>query len=181
MEEKATSPLKTALNFGLMTAGAMVVYSLILYVLDLDQNPWLPYLSYVLLIGGIYLGSKSFRDNYRGGYITYGSAVMSGFLIGIVASVIVAVYTYIFFTYINPDAIQEAMTLAEEKLLERGMSEDEVDEAMALSGKMMSPGIMTAMAFFGNMVAGLIISLITSIFVKREEPIDSFPTQDEKE
>ena len=181
MEEKAASPMKTALNFGLMTAGAMIVYSLILYVLDLDQNPWLPYFSYVLLIGGIYLGSKSYRDNYRGGYITYGNAVLAGFLISLAASVIVAIYTYFFFAFINPDAMAEMLAVAEEGMLEKGMSEEEIDQALAISRKMMSPGIMTIWAIFGNAIAGLILSLITSIFVKKEEPLDGFPTQEETE
>lgn len=181
MEEKVASPLKTAMNYGLITAIAMIVYSLILYLAGVDTNPVLPYFSYVILIIGIFLASKSYRDNIRGGYISYGNAVLAGFLTGLAASIIVAVYTYLFFTYISPESIQEMITIAEERMAGRGMSEDEIDQAMAISSKMMSPGFMTFWAVFGNAIASLLLSLLTSIFVKREAPLGGFSNQDTAE
>ena len=64
--------------------------------------------------------------------------------------------------------------MQEENLLKQGMSEDQIEAAMAITAKMMTPGWLSIMGLFGSVIAGTIISLVTSIFVKKQGNEDAF-------
>jgi predicted membrane protein len=49
--------------------------------------------------------------------------------------------------------------------------------AMAMTEKMMTPLWMAFMTFFGFLIVGVILSLIVSAFLKRNESIQSFDEQ----
>lgn len=156
------------LGYGAIIALATIVFSLILYLLGLDDNPGLMYLSYLILLVGIILVQINYRNKHMNGYIEYGKAFTVGMLASLFLSVIVAVYTFVFFRYIDPGAMEESMALAEQKMMDRGLSDQEIEQGMALAEKFQSVGFYTAMALIGNFIVGIIFSLITSIFVKRE-------------
>jgi hypothetical protein len=79
------------------------------------------------------------------------------------------IYTFIFFKYIDPGAMEEAMTIAEQKLMDKGMSDMEIEQGMAIARKFQGVGMYTFVAIFGNIFFGAILSLITAIFVKKED------------
>jgi hypothetical protein len=66
------------------------------------------------------------------------------------------------------------MAFTEEKLLSRGaMNEDQVEAALSMSKKMMTPGIMAFSQVFSLTLMGTIFSLILAIFFKKK-PADPF-------
>jgi Na+-transporting NADH:ubiquinone oxidoreductase subunit NqrD len=59
-------------------------------------------------------------------------------------------------------------------LLKQGnISEEQLDMAMSISSKFMTPAMMLISAIFVGAFSGLIISLITSIFTQKK-PVDDF-------
>ena len=58
--------------------------------------------------------------------------------------------------------------------MQKGMSEDQVEAAMSITSKMMTPGWMSIMGLFGSVFIGTIISLVSSIFVKKLPSEDAF-------
>ena len=166
--ENKPSTLMITLGYGVIIALALIVFSLVLYLLGLDKTPGLMYLSYVLLLAGIILVQINFRNKYQGGFIEYGKVFTIGMLTSLFLSIIVAIYTFVFFKYIDPGAMEESMALAEQKMIDRGMSDMEVEQGMAMAEKFQSIGFYTAMALIGNFIIGIIFSLITSIFIKKE-------------
>ncbi|MCK4751617.1 MAG: DUF4199 domain-containing protein, partial [Bacteroidales bacterium] len=56
-----------------------------------------------------------------------------------------------------------------EKLMERGISEEAMDQAMAMTAKFMKPGIMLAMASAFSLFIGAILSLIIAAIFKKDE------------
>jgi hypothetical protein len=168
MENKPSTAIVT-LGYGVIIALAIIVFSLILFLLGLDQGSGLEYLSYLLLLGGLFLAQTNFRNKYQGGYIEYGKAFTIGLLTSIFLSLIMGIYTFIFFKYIDPGAMEEAMTIAEQKLMDKGMSDMEIEQGMAIARKFQGVGMYTFVAIFGNIFFGAILSLITAIFVKKED------------
>lgn len=166
--EKKPSIVMVCLGYGVIISLAIIVLSLILFLLNLDQNKPLQFLSYAILIGGIILSQINFRNKYSGGYIEYGKAFLVGMLSSLFLSVIMGIYTWIFFKYIDPGAMEEVMLQTEQQMLDRGMTDMEIEQGMAMASKFQSVGMFTFFAVFGNFVVGIIISLITAIFVKKE-------------
>jgi hypothetical protein len=52
--------------------------------------------------------------------------------------------------------------------MKRGMPQASVDAAMAIQRKLLTPGIISLMGIFGGLLWGTIISLLVSIFIKKE-------------
>ena len=167
--ENKPSLFTVCIGYGALIALAVIVLSLVLFLLDLDQNRSLQYLSYLILIAGIILVQINYRNKYSNGFIEYGKAFTVGMLSSLVLAVIVGIYTFVFFKYINPGAMEEIMVQAEQRMMDRGMTDMEIEQGMAMAEKMQTPGWYTTFAVLGNFIIGIVISLITAIFVKRED------------
>ncbi|MFO7613371.1 MAG: DUF4199 domain-containing protein [Bacteroidales bacterium] len=166
--EKKPSAFVVSLGYGVILALALIVFSLVLFLLELQQKPGLAYLSYVILLIGIILAQINFRNKHMGGYIEYGKVFTIGLLTSLVVAIIMGIYTYVFFKFIDPGAMEEAMALAEEKMMERGLSDMEIEQGMSMVRKFQTPEIYTTFAVLGNFIIGIVFSLITAIFVKKE-------------
>ena len=56
----------------------------------------------LILIVALYFLVKSYRDNYMHGQITYGQSVGAGVVIFLYYAIIIAIFTYILYTVIDP-------------------------------------------------------------------------------
>lgn len=168
MQENKSIFWKNSMNFGAIVGLAFIVYAVILFVFGLTESKTAGYINYLILIAGIFVGTKQFRDNYNNGLISYANALGSGTLISLFASIIMAFYMYIFMQYIDPDAMDKMMVLAEESLLDRGIPEDQIEMQMEMSKKLISPGFVSIITIPTFTFFGFLFSLITSAILKKE-------------
>ena len=167
MEQKA-NVWKANLTNGLILGLIGIVYTLVIYFLDLTVNKVQGYVFLLILIVTLYFLVKSYRDNYLHGYMTYGQAVGAGVVIFLYYAVISAIFTYILFALIDPGLIDKQLAAAEELMAKRGIPQEAMDAGLKIQKKMMKPEIMAPMSIFGNMLYGVVMSLIVAIFVKKE-------------
>ena len=167
MEEKV-NPWKTNLTNGLIMGLIGIVYSLIIYFLGLSFNKVQGPVFIVVQIAILYFLLKSYRDNYMHGQITFGQAVGAGVIICLYYALIMAVFTYILYTVIDPGLTAKQLAFAEEAMVKKGVPQAGIDAAMAIQAKIMKPAILAPLTVFGSMLWGVIISLVVSIFVKKE-------------
>ena len=166
--EKDVSVWKANLTSGLILGLAGVVYSLVMYFLDLSLNKTQGYIFIVIMVVLLFFLVKSYRDNYLYGYITFGKAFGSGVVIILYYSIITAIFLYILYSIIDPGLVAKQLAASEELFSKRGMPQEAVDAAMKFQNKIMKPGIMAFFSIFWNMIWGAIISLIVAIFVRKE-------------
>jgi hypothetical protein len=167
MEQKA-NVWKANLTNGLILAMIGIVYTLVMYFLDLIINKTQGYVFLLILVVSLFILVKSYRDNYLRGYITYGQAVGAGVVIFLYYAILTAIFTYILFAIIDPGLIDKQLAAAEELMAKRGLPQEAVDAGLKIQKKMMKPEIMAPISIFGNMLYGVIMSLIVAIFVKKE-------------
>ncbi|MFC2152426.1 DUF4199 domain-containing protein [Bacteroidota bacterium] len=168
MEEKSNSIWKAGLTYGAMLGLIMIIYAVLLYVMDQSFNKGLSYVNYLFFIAIIFYGAKSYRDNSLNGFITYGHALGISMLIVLFAGIINAIYFSIHISVVDTDYISKLMVAAEEELMNRGMTDDQIEMALSMQKKMMKPAIMAALGLLGVGFWGFVISLITSIFIKKQ-------------
>lgn len=167
--EKKVSVWQATLNSGLILGLALVIYTLLLYFLDQTFNQKLGYVSILILIAGIVLGIKSFRDDAKGGIMSYGQGVGAGTVIGLYAGIIGAIFLFLLYEVIDPDLMGKMFTVTEEKLLESGrVPEEMIDQTMEMQKKFMAPWIMSIGTVINYVFFGVVVSLIASIFLKKE-------------
>lgn len=182
MENKSNTMLKSAMTWGLVLGVALVIFSLILYIVNILKPPfWVSLINYLVIIGGIVLGVKKYRDDDLGGEISYGKAFGFGVLICVFAALISAVYTYLLITVIDTEYMSKLMAITEEELLNKGLPEEQIDAAMAMSKKFTSPLFITISSVIGMGLIGAVFSAIVAIFMKKEKPIFDNPTDAKSE
>ncbi len=137
--EKKGSVWQATLNSGLILGLALVIYTLLLYFFDQTLNKTLGYVSILIIIIGLILGIKSFRDDFRGGVMSYGQGIGAGTIIGLYAGIIMAIFTFLLYKVIDPDLIGKLLTFTEETYLESGrMPEEMIDQMMERQKKFMT-------------------------------------------
>ncbi|MCP5531213.1 MAG: DUF4199 domain-containing protein [Opitutaceae bacterium] len=96
----------------------------------------------------------------------YGSALGTGLMVGLWGTLFSCIYSYAYFSFINP-AINEMIYQAQVlKMEESGMSSAQIAQAEPMMRKWMSPAVMTVISFFVILFFNAIISFIAAIFVK---------------
>ncbi len=162
---------KFTMIYGGITGVILIMISLIFYVIDVDPSSFLSYLNILLLIGAMAYAGIQYRNTVKGGFMSYGRGLGVGFLVGLFASVVLAIYTFVFFKYIDPGMIAKIMATAEEKMLAKNpdMTDEQIEMAMKYSSMFMTPIAMMIWTVLGMAFWSLIFSLIVAAFTKKTD------------
>jgi len=170
MEEKKPSPSGNALNYGLITGAVLIVYSLLLYIANLYLNKSLGYVGYVFLLGGMVWGTLEYRKKVTNGFLTYGQAFSSCFLIGLFAGILGAIYMFIFAQFINPGFVNEIIEQARIQMQAKNLTDDQIETALSYTRKFTSPVMMMIWGLVGYALVSVVLGLLAAIFLKKEDP-----------
>ena len=163
-----------AMNNGAVLGSVMVALALLMYSFGIDEKE-----SFIpsLLNNGVTILFISYtiikyRDNHENGYISYQQSLKLGTTVAFFSSIILAFYTFLFITYINPNALSEIIKITEQAMLESNpeISEEELDLALSITTKFMQPHWLMMMGMLGGTFMGFIYSAIISIFIKNPDP-----------
>lgn len=109
MEEKSRSTTINGIYYGLMTGAGLIILSLILFLADLYMNKGVSSIGYLVLIAGMVYGAIDYRKKYLNGFMTYGKAFTTLFMIGLFAGLVASIYMYLFAAMIHPGFPQEIL------------------------------------------------------------------------
>jgi len=171
METNQKSVFMVAGVHGALIGCGLVAYSIILWMLDLSLVQALGYVSYLILIVGIVLSLKNYRDSVLGGFMTYGQGLGLGVLNSFVAAVIAAVFSYIFLMYIDTEFINKIVELSEQKMIEQGIPEEQLGPALEIQKKFMTPLFMSGISVITTTLGGFIFSLIIAAIFKKQPDV----------
>lgn len=160
--------MKSTLNYGAMLGLALIIVTLLAWMFDLLLKPGFSYVGYVMIIAGIVLATINFRDQEQGGSISYGRALGVGFLTTLFAGIIVSFFSYLLHTVIDPTLVDKTFAMLEEGYYDAGMTDDQIETAMNMVKRFSSPPLMALTGLVSYIFMGLIFSLVTSIFLKKE-------------
>lgn len=166
--EKKTSVWSANLNAGIILGLLGIIWSLVLWFFDQTTNQILGFAFYIVIIAGIFLGIKSYRDKYLNGFITYGQSLGAGVIIMLYYGIITSVFTYILYKFIDPNLVEKMLAMTEEQLADRGLAEGMIEQSMQIQKKIMTPLVLSIISLVNGLFMGTIFSLIISLFTKRE-------------
>ncbi len=166
--DKKVSVWKANINAGVILSLLGIVWTLVLWFFDQTTNQTLGLIFYVVIIIGLFLGIRSYRDKYLNGFIRYGQSLGAGVIIMLYYSVITAVFTFLLYKFIDPNLVEKMLALTEEQLADRGLAEGMIEQSMQIQKKIMTPLVLSVTTIFSGVFMGTILSLIISLFTKRE-------------
>ncbi|MBS4012999.1 MAG: DUF4199 domain-containing protein [Bacteroidetes bacterium] len=171
-ETKQQGMLKPALQYGLILSLALIMLSLIFYLIGEGTNKWASWLSYPLFIGILVFSIIKHRDEENDGFITYGKSLGFGTLIGVFTGIIYAVYAFIFFKFIAPELQDILVTnvIIAAETYSPNMTIEQIDFLTGIYGKLFSPIGQFIVSLFGKIFLCFVFSLIISIFTKKKNP-----------
>ena len=162
------------MNYGAYLGLGLALISFTVYILGLEeQKSIIPsLLNNFWIIGAIAYSVSIYRDNFNNGFIAYSQSLKIGTSVVFFASVILAFYTYIFVTFINPEYLENIIKIAEQEILNSDpeISDEDLDLALSMTQKMLQPQWMSTLSVLGGTFMGFFYSLIISFFMKKDDP-----------
>lgn len=178
-DPKTVSPRPIATRYGLIAALILVLVGLGMYLggfVDMTNRGsaanWISnIINFGVMIGASIMAVRKHRDEDLGGFISFGRVFKTSFLVILIITIISAVWSYVFFSFVAPDLIDTIIEASRTQMAEKqGLSEEQIDQSMAMVGWMFSPVSLSLMAGISMLFFGLIISLILGGFMKRDAP-----------
>ncbi len=155
----------TVLSFGILYAIVTIAFIILHNPLDTEpntKNAFISFLGFFIFIGISVLAVWYYKK--QGGTISLGKAVKIGVLLGLMGGSIAAVYTYYYFTSINPEAADIALNIARQEIEKKAeLTPEMIDKQMELVKKMMLPMQVGSQIFVG-MFYGLIGGILGVFF-----------------
>ncbi|MCU0422276.1 MAG: DUF4199 domain-containing protein [Bacteroidia bacterium] len=176
METK--SPWPIALKYGLILALALIVLHLFKFLIfgeDLKEigatEFVFMFLNYGIIIFLLTTAGKMRRDADFGGFISYGGAYKFSLLVSFITAVIFCLYMIIYFQLINPEYLIKLGDMQAEQLAKSGNSEKEIERTMGIMKIFSGVTFTTIIIGLTQMLTGVILGLISSIFVRKEQQL----------
>ncbi len=180
MNNKTNPLLIRSMTYGLYLGIVMVIFSLLMYLLDIKPIGFMvPMVLFIISLAitffGIFYSTKKIRNEVLGGEMTFGQGFMIGLLVVFFASIISAVYSYIQSTIIDPDYMRNILeaqkTWMEEFMVNKGVPDDQIQKAIeGIDAKIteINPVKTIFTTILSGTIFGAIVSLVTAAILKKK-------------
>lgn len=168
MEKKSSSMFIPALTFAGIIFGVIVVHSVVIDILELNFSTYNQVAGIVIPLAGITYAIYGYRKEYQNNSISYQKALGYGVLVALLVGFLSAVFSYLYTHFINPELLEMGKQMTEERLIERGMSDEMIEQAMKTQARFQTPVLMIIMGTVITTLIGTVYSLIAAAFLKKE-------------
>ncbi len=168
MEEKLTTKM-VGMKYGLYMAIISIIYGLILQIADLAGNQALGYVGFVFFIALLILAQNEFKKDNEG-FMSYGQGIGISMYIAVITSVLSTLFTYIYLKFVDDSMLTMIREKTEDQLIERGMSDAQIEQALEISGKFQTPEMILIFGIVGGFIMYLIVALIVTAITKKPNP-----------
>ncbi len=168
--EKKVTVSHNALNYGLILGVIQIILSLLFYMLNVETDSFIRYLSMIIMIVGIVFGILNYRKKINNGFISYGQSLGTGVLIGLFCAILFSIYFFFFAKFIDTDLISEILRKKEEAMAsDPRFTPEIIEQSMHYTRMFVQPWIMSLFTVLGMTFGCFIASLIISIFTQKKD------------
>ncbi|MEN9448627.1 MAG: hypothetical protein RJA25_1917 [Bacteroidota bacterium] len=160
---------ETAIKFGVIGGLIGILVSLILFYTNLQFESWSKWIQSVVMVASIVLGVKLIADANKGKLIPFGILFKGGMLVTLVLTFISITFFFIYVHFIDTDFINGILDVSRQKMTQNGLGDDQIDKAIEISKKFLSPGIMAIISTISSLIIGAIVSSISAAVFKKEK------------
>ena len=174
-QHNSASVWPTAIKYGLFIALAGIILQVIGDLAGINDytgqqgGAGSAYSCLIYLVGAALLVAavKVVRDQLQGGRISFGKAFGTTAATALIAALVSAVWTFIYFSFINAEAIE---MISDTAMQNAQIDEDQegAEQVMGFMQSIFTPGGMAIMSFFFMFFANAIIGLIVAAVMKKD-------------
>lgn len=151
---------------GVVLGLAVVAWTFIMGITGWYKHPTLLNLFWVVVLIQIIIMVWALKGTAAGA--TYGSQVMAGTMMSLIAGVIIFCGSILFTAVVFPQYFEELRTVGQEVLKSQGKTEAEVKALLDAQAPMQTSFWQAFFGFIGTLVTGVIVALIAGAFLKRK-------------
>ena len=170
MEEQTSAAVTTrssGIRYGVMLGVVSIGIFLILTFAGVDQTSGVGrWASVPIYIALIFMAQKYFKDG-GDGFMSYGQGMGITFWLGLISTAIYMPVFYVYVKFIDSGFVEAIKNKQMEEMQGRGMSDEQIDQAMSFAGAFMTPEAMLLFGIFGGIIFILICGLIVTIFTQK--------------
>lgn len=156
-------------RYGLLTGLVSVIVSFGIYALELEQNSGVRFLTIAVLVGGIILAMRTFKEQ-NSGFMGYGQGLSIGMLTSGIVGLLSGAFIYLYVSVVDPSVLTRITDKARVDMEAKGMSDVQIDQAMTWTAKFTTAPYMFGFTVLFTLFLGLFISLLVAAFVKNPKP-----------
>lgn len=175
-----SSVFKDSIKYGIILGMISIIISVLVYIFDLVTiSIWsgalVGLLNIVIYFIVMLILLKNYRDKVLHGFMNYGKGILFATITAVYASLIIAVYTFLFNEVIDPDYqknIMEKITeMTVDNLYQAGLPDDQIEKIIddMQSREIPSSTKSALLSIPGNIILVLIVSLIAAAFAKKKK------------
>jgi len=169
MEQKA-SFWKPALIYGAILGFVSILFGVIFYIANLYTAGWTQWVSMIISLAVMIYCLLAYRNEYLGGYGTYTQIFLMALTIGVIATILSSIYSYILMGIIDTELLDKMRLVQEEKILSNPRIPDSAYEVVQeRMDKSFTLKRVLVMGTIGGIVGNAVIGLIAAAFIKKEE------------
>ena len=172
MDQQLTTG-KAALIYGGLLGASSLVFSLMLYFLDMhyQQDTLQTVVSIGLMIGFTVWGMIAFRQS-NDGYISLSEALKVGMGVSLISGIIGIATSLLVTEVLDPNTMEKAMDIAFEKVRidNPELTEEQISASREMQERFSTPVIRSTFIIIWTLFIGFIISLIAGLVVKKSQP-----------
>lgn len=171
MEEQQPKTGKFALNYGMLLGAVSVIFSFMLYTLDMHYQGGFGVMavSALLSLAAIIIGLIQFKKA-NGGYMSFGQGFKIGIGICLIAGIIGIIFNQIMQNVIDPDMMAKAMEYQEGQLVERGLTPQQASDQMEMGKQFAEPMWQITFGLIGSVLFGVLLSIVPALVIKKAKP-----------
>jgi hypothetical protein len=175
-----SSVFKDSIKYGIILGMISIIISVLVYIFDLVTiSIWsgalVGLLNIVIYFIVMLILLKNYRDKVLHGFMNYGKGILFATITAVYASLIIAVYTFLFNEVIDTDYqknIMEKITeMTVDNLYQAGLPDDQIEKIIddMQSREIPSSAKSALLSIPGNIILVLIVSLIAAAFAKKKK------------
>lgn len=126
------------------------------------------FVSVLLPVIGIYLAVKERRDKTNFGYIKFIDAFRTGIVITFILAIMIVLFTYTYYKYINPDYVNFLAAQTEKALLYENAGRDLINVEVSLIKYKFRFDIQIIQNLLYVLLGGIVDSFIIAMILKKE-------------
>jgi len=162
------------IRYGMIGGVISIAYFLILILagVNMTSGYW-NWIGYAITAGLIFMAHKYYKENGNG-FMSYGQGIGISFWLGLISAAISSVFTYIYVKFIDSSFVEMIKEKQLEEMEGRGMSSEQIDQAMKFASMFTSPEAIFLFGLLGGIVVTIIIALLVTIFTQKKAPEPTF-------
>lgn len=172
--EESTSPTVTTRSTGTRYGVIMAVISIVMFLVmsfaNIDMQSGIArWAGIPIFFVVLYLAQKYYLDN-GDGFMSYGQGIAITFWFSLISCVIYIVFFYTYIKFIDSSFVETVKQQQMDQMAQRGMSDDQIDQAMSISAPFMTPEMFGVLGFFVAMFFDMLCGVILTIFTQKSNP-----------